>query len=114
MRISDWSSDVCSSDLYGEPGRIRRIRYDGQAAPGYSAGNQHIAPLLVYALDQRPQVGKGGIVGDGGQRRGAPIQNRKEARRGGKECVSKCRSRWASTNYKQQYTTLTPLCINIS
>src|SRR3546814_1465742 len=23
MRISDWSSDVCSSDLIGQPGRIR-------------------------------------------------------------------------------------------
>src|SRR3546814_3522834 len=41
MRISDWSSDVCSSDL---PYRVTRynlfpaVEVDGETAPGYSTG----------------------------------------------------------------------------
>src|SRR3546814_6895354 len=35
MRISDWSSDVCSSDLYNG---ATSFEIDGQAAPGYSSG----------------------------------------------------------------------------
>src|SRR3546814_10639020 len=77
MRISDWSSDVCSSDL-------QRIR----AARGYEriALSAHICrqPLL-------PRLG--------GERlrtvRIAEYEVRSEERRVGKECVSTCRSRWS-------------------
>src|SRR3546814_6775757 len=65
MRISDWSSDVCSSDL--------RIG-DARAAANIIA-----------------RVGDGGIVGHDG----ASSLGRSEARRVGKECVSTCRSRWS-------------------
>src|SRR3546814_1887349 len=66
MRISDWSSDVCSSDLLGE---IRGL--DDHPAAG-------AAPWRVGLA--RPQ---------------APEQvYRSEERRVGKECVSTCRSRW--------------------
>src|SRR3546814_6070140 len=33
MRISDWSSDVCSSDLFGLGRRMRAIRQDVQKLP---------------------------------------------------------------------------------
>src|SRR3546814_1774271 len=73
MRISDWSSDVCSSDLeLDEAGKFLRSRHgrvDGDAARGGA-----ILALLSA---------------------GAEIAGRSEERRVGKECVSTCRSRWS-------------------
>src|SRR3546814_8063964 len=69
MRISDWSSDVCSSDL------TRLVRLDG--AQDQSVGRARQAPGQVDADE--------GEHGD----------ERSEERRVGKECVSTCRSRWS-------------------
>src|SRR3546814_3096525 len=77
MRISDWSSDVCSSDLI-----IRRIALSFAAALLFFA--------LLGWLAQQPWFYEGlGVLPrlDG--------RNRSEERRVGKECVSKCRSRWS-------------------
>src|SRR3546814_1071910 len=76
MRISDWSSDVCSSDLqnrsFGPTGPIRfEWIDDGEAA-------RHEAVLHVF-----------------GQEHCAAGFRRSEERRVGKECVSTCRSRWS-------------------
>src|SRR3546814_5841619 len=65
VRISDWSSDVCSSDLFSPPPRPR-------------------APVALI-LHPHPQ---GGGIG------GAVHVRRSEERRVGKECVSTCRFRW--------------------
>src|SRR3546814_6474887 len=43
MRISDWSSDVCSSDLYGEPDEVPV----GEAAPTRPAGPYGASKLMV-------------------------------------------------------------------
>src|SRR3546814_4202231 len=67
MRISDWSSDVCSSDL----ARITISR----DMTGYQS-------WVVSGCDQMMSVGK--------RKKG-----RSEERRVGKECVSTCRSRWS-------------------
>src|SRR3546814_6194587 len=74
MRISDWSSDVCSSDL-------QRIAFvGGQPDDPQDMHGIHIkrfaARLWVHA-DHRMHGG------------------RSEERRVGKECVSTCRSRWS-------------------
>src|SRR3546814_11590859 len=74
MRISDWSSDVCSSDLMHVP-----------AGPG-SRGHMHLES------DE-------GHVRSRAHRRQAV---RSEERRVGTECVSTCRSRWSPHHYKQQ------------
>src|SRR3546814_9422989 len=79
MRISDWSSDVCSSDLadarYAQmPGR-RRWTVD---------------PRLAIAGAGR---GGGDECGSGG--RLSRAAGRSEERRVGKECVSTGRSRWS-------------------
>src|SRR3546814_2103855 len=66
MRISDWSSDVCSSDL-------RR-----QTQP--SVAYEH--RLLQFLHEQGWPVAPAIVV-------------RSEERRVGKECVSTCRSRWS-------------------
>src|SRR3546814_6669799 len=81
MRISDWSSDVCSSDL----GATKRRRgYSPRTAGGEQACRQPVRPVPAsscrWALrdaENRPPAG------------------RSEERRVGKECVSTCRSRWS-------------------
>src|SRR3546814_3755170 len=69
MRISDWSSDVCSSDL----ATVAEERVD--ALP---TGLARLVEL-ARALATRPRV----------------ILLRSEERCVGKECVSTCRSRWS-------------------
>src|SRR3546814_2140558 len=77
MRISDWSSDVCSSDLdfkwtamldmatCTECGRCQ------SQCPAWNTGKPLSPKLLIMNL------------------------RRSEERRVGKECVSTCRSRWS-------------------
>src|SRR3546814_4471622 len=77
MRISDWSSDVCSSDL-----------------------PQGACRLLRGKLPQWRRTGADGPPGEcprerSDGRRGAGFGPRSEERRVGKECVSTCRSRWS-------------------
>src|SRR3546814_10034840 len=59
MRISDWSSDVCSSDLrlkhYGR--RIRRIRCPCQFKLHPGRGALRSASILVRARDPPPETG---------------------------------------------------------
>src|SRR3546814_11404835 len=104
MRISDWSSDVCSSDLLG------------QARLGISHGGGVIAvdiAEVALAVDQRIALGE--ILGEPdhgvidrlvamgvvftdhvADHAGAfLVTRRSEARRVGKEWVSTCRSRWS-------------------
>src|SRR3546814_19609318 len=97
MRISDWSSDVCSSDLRR---RVQDARDElFPVAPdvdrGEQAGDADLARKIVRV--DAAQFGKrDGIfpLADESRRRtGQP--GRSEERRVGKECVSKCRSRWS-------------------
>src|SRR3546814_14941773 len=85
MRISDWSSDVCSSDLIsaGEA-RVALVSRRLSARRARLAEQQQ--PLLELAashqqLSRQPPVS-------------VLAQPRSEERRDGKECVSTCRSRW--------------------
>src|SRR3546814_8218418 len=72
MRISDWSSDVCSSDrlAHGFGGLVDHLlgrhRLDVQL---------HLAGLDLGEIED-------------------VVDERSEERRVGKECVSTCRSRW--------------------
>src|SRR3546814_13101706 len=96
MRISDWSSDVCSSDLDpGEKARkevvdpnrqVREVVQFFLARPAEAGDvlvrNQRIAQRVVLVI----------IFKDGAREDGA---FRSEERRGGKEGGSTCRSRWS-------------------
>src|SRR3546814_16496138 len=131
MRISDWSSDVCSSDLdvvdAGVGGRVDLQQVDVAAGVDRQAGLALPArvgagaALAVQALGEDPRnggladpAGAGEQVGvvhaariecvgqradhvllpdQFGEKLGAPLA-RSEERRGGKERVSTCRSRW--------------------
>src|SRR3546814_5086474 len=79
MRISDWSSDVCSSDLALDCGRS-----------------------IAYFLFVRGQLSHNTVVTEvtppvcDATTLPAPIPKfRSDERRVGKECVSTCRSRWS-------------------
>src|SRR3546814_11200052 len=87
MRISDWSSDVCSSDL----GKLFRPRQRQHVA--VSAGAQGLDQ--VVAIDPLDRLLAGGIdVGDD-HRVGLVEAGEIGRARVGKECVSTCRSRWS-------------------
>src|SRR3546814_1437716 len=73
VRISDWSSDVCSSDLTLIPGALPAITCTHRAPK---------ARRRILLPDRTP--------------RGCSTHpSRSEERRVGKECVSTCRSRWS-------------------
>src|SRR3546814_18082407 len=107
MRISDWSSDVCSSDLGGRfPGdgfgavfteferrRLLRVR------PGTAGAIK--ARRLVH-LEERARIGRRSHLVAHGLR---DSLQRSEERRVGKECVSTYRSWWSPFNYKKQKNT---------
>src|SRR3546814_8145276 len=86
MRISDWSSDVCSSDL--DIGAAHRLaQYQRQrrsentlAAYSFEAINRAFSNDALL-----PTLVRGELLG----------LARSEERRVGKECVSTCRSRWS-------------------
>src|SRR3546814_17318614 len=56
MRISDWSSDVCSSDL----GSDDDARVVGEIAEELRRVLQHLLDLAVRALEERPHLHGGG------------------------------------------------------
>src|SRR3546814_20757555 len=100
LRISDWSSDVCSSDLvcacnpYARclartigASRLRRIdiRPSRQRARyGLDRFQARTKTGDRFLVAFQLTIGK---IGD--------LKIRSEERRVGKECVSKCRSRWS-------------------
>src|SRR3546814_4260904 len=75
MRISDWSSDVCSSDL----GAVSRRSHAPCGRAGLSGGHES----LVGRYHAQERCRRSGV------------EHRSEERRVGKECVSTCRSRWS-------------------
>src|SRR3546814_15741761 len=108
MRISDWSSDVCSSDLLeaalvaDAPHRRRRHRNDEsfpdrlQAAVKLAddrAGRQPGGQAVLEGREAGEDHAGVGGVGEGGA--GEAVE-RWEARRVGEECGSTCRYRCAT------------------
>src|SRR3546814_18098866 len=103
MRISDWSSDVCSSDLGDAQPRAvsdrqRRLvleRAGRIEQPLHLGHRQHDRDLanLPGADQLAREVGAVERVRE---------EERSEERRVGKECVSTCRSRWSPYHYKQK------------
>src|SRR3546814_12612247 len=96
MRISDWSSDVCSSDLafVREQGGVADFRGELKAAGLSNAarkGDDFVGGenRLGRLLDDE----NGSTLDDMAQRAWEAGYFRSEERRGGKECVSTCRSR---------------------
>src|SRR3546814_2190646 len=89
LRISDWSSDVCSSDLFTDCAVLMQAltrspkpviaMVEGIATAG---GLQLMASCDLAFVSEAATFCLPGV-------------NRSEERRVGKECVSTCRSRWS-------------------
>src|SRR3546814_15014852 len=103
MRISDWSSDVCSSDLDFD-------EWEAQGAAGWSG--RHVLPYFKRAESwiggaDEYRGGDGPLATNAGNGMRNPLYRafvdagveagygRTEARRVGKEVVSRGRSRWS-------------------
>src|SRR3546814_7974156 len=101
MRISDWSSDVCSSDLgdhhlprsagEGEQIELALLAIDqaGKEKAPRRAGDEDVAiesgGKIIWRKTIQPDHVAGPVIANA----------RSEERRVGKECVSTCRSRWS-------------------
>src|SRR3546814_10076719 len=83
MRISDWSSDVCSSDLSAKAWLSEGATLNHSAnyhGYGHGAPISTLGATLHGYFMHAPDL---------------PESRRSEERRVGKECVSTCRSRWS-------------------
>src|SRR3546814_14655711 len=106
MRIIDWSSDVCSSDLRvplvaavavsePPPGQGIYVRYEYRVLGSHpptpdavaDAGSPNVADYFRLVAVQKP-------VFDG---------SRSEERPVGKDCDRRRRSRWSTSRYKKIY-----------
>src|SRR3546814_21124135 len=113
MRISDWSSDVCSSDLE----LCERVRIDlialgdlyvriedagavgciGNALAGADTILGHLSEAMQAA--EKPLRAEQEVANLAARVEAlAHSVDRSEERRVGKECGSTCRSRWAQTH----------------
>src|SRR3546814_5987006 len=103
MRISDWSSDVCSSDLYEQnglqsnrsnyTGTRSRVHRFGEAFRGEMANTQSASLFGSWQL--RDEYDASLVYHKFWRVDGNKPVGRSEERRVGKECVSTCRSRWS-------------------
>src|SRR3546814_17683395 len=100
MRMSDWSSDVCSSDLQGLAVGQGELFGEGLGHAGEPEGGE----AFVGVMDEHAVISWWSVevvlaadvgVPDGIGVGGGVRQERSEERRVGKECVSTCRSRWS-------------------
>src|SRR3546814_17764373 len=96
MRISDWSSDVCSSDLFRD-----RHGATHDLAQASAATLRRIRGAEIAMIFQEPMTSLNPLYTVGDQLAEAVLQHeRSEERRVGKECVSTCRSRWLPCHEK--------------
>src|SRR3546814_12857050 len=91
MRISDWSSDVCSSDLLARYASLEDALADGRFAAQADDLRLYRRIAMMDAGAPIPEI---------------PDQKprRSEERSVGKECVRTCRSRWSPYHEKKNIT----------
>src|SRR3546814_13878720 len=111
MRISDWSSDVCSSDLHAALGKFlwEGGRGEQLAAPFHRAihhrpDDPDLRTTLIALLMQAGRYGDALDEIDAARQVFGAAAWRSDERRVGKECVSTCRSRWSPHHYKKKQT----------
>src|SRR3546814_14939569 len=102
MRISDWSSDVCSSDLTNmAKAALNMLTRTSAREMLESDGILMTSVDTGWITDERPHPTKSRMADEGFH---AP---RSEERRVGKEGVGTSRPRWCTYNYKKKTSTTT-------
>src|SRR3546814_15566122 len=95
MRISDWSSDVCSSDLMSHTAAVNIGLFFGvtgriiTTSSACTSGSQAIGYSYEAIRWNRADI----MIAGGAEE--LDVTQRSEERRVGKECVRTCRSRWS-------------------
>src|SRR3546814_15118141 len=108
MRISDWSSDVCSSDLFdlhhtaNQEATAANVQ---QVVAGAGRGAVELQGQLalvqgeiavdIHHARRKARADIAAVHEQVGVHVALAGQGRSEERRVGKECVSTCRSRWS-------------------
>src|SRR3546814_15266683 len=109
MRISDWSSDVCSSDLVAELQPeictldMGSVNFGAGALVNTASQIQAIAAAIPASVKIELEIFDTGHL----------ALARSEERRVGQECVSTCRSRWSPDHYKKNISNYTKDVFNI-
>src|SRR3546814_16482210 len=104
MRISDWSSDVCSSDLSSSTmpcTTVKSDRCNEIQASWLTPGSAKTDSMTIEPLNMKPNCTAARATTGMTALRRACLNSRPEERRVGKEGVSKCRSRWSPYQYKK-------------
>src|SRR3546814_14289484 len=106
MRISDWSSDVCSSDLPDRGAGSPSLSSSGDTGKAYGAASGRVgSPWSSHANRAAAQRNSlGGKESPINRTESGPInviRPRSEERRVGKECVSTCSTRWSRLHLKK-------------
>src|SRR3546814_8634669 len=103
-RISDWSSDVCSSylleydgvQMLGLPSGFTQVLINGRRAPAGEADGAFFVDRLPSELVERIEIVRAPRADQPSEGVAGTLNViRSEERRVGKECVSPCRSRWS-------------------
>src|SRR3546814_11353820 len=114
MRISDWSSDVCSSDLIGlqiAPVHAGSSRHRNEIPAKEDAlhiaeGKKRVCQRRDFCFLRSREIARAGLhdlaAGKEFERRRIG-RHRSEERRVGTECVSTCSARWSPYPYTKTY-----------
>src|SRR3546814_15375742 len=102
MRISDWSSDVCSSDLVG-----RSAWPVGRSSAMPPVAKTKGMPLCAN-MSATGQLFSPCRLQSSSAASNPPSRASSEERRVGKECVSTCRSRWSPYHSKKNHNKRLP------
>src|SRR3546814_11549025 len=95
MRISDWSSDVCSSDLGywvngGDAGFGLSVEWNAPEGVTIAPFRYPVPDaLILFGMMNHVYEHPYALLAE------VRVDERSEERRVGKECVSTCRSRWS-------------------
>src|SRR3546814_18704521 len=105
MRISDWISDVCSSDLVTARRNVARAARTTRSPHAAARRRNRATTYRRTAVRHKPPATAGSSTAGARPRRS-------EERRVGKECGSTCRSRWSPYHEKKKAKTYNRQLVN--
>src|SRR3546814_15689316 len=102
MRISDWSSDVCSSDLSASTTSISTVSSVTTCTGSPDSSTISASTILVTTTADSWASTSSAFSSSSP----SVVAARSEERRVGQECVSTCRSRWSPYHQKIKHISM--------